>query len=141
MNGNFQNNSFKICIFIAQWESALVVRGQIFEHSINYFTILKITKMLISQPNPNGFVFCKKHQNASVLPPLLSTHLTSSFNIWKVQNWPANSHCALGLIVESAKELLFIHTFIFDCLGITQVLRYPFQALSRPPTPSIMWLS
>ena len=45
---------------IAQWGSALVVRGQIFEHSSNYFTIWKITKMLISQPNLNGFAFCKK---------------------------------------------------------------------------------
>ena len=47
-------------IVIAQWGSALVVRGQIFEHSSNYFTIWKITKMLISQPNLNGFAFCKK---------------------------------------------------------------------------------
>ena len=36
----------------AQWESALVVCSQIFGHSSNYFTIWKITKMLISQPNP-----------------------------------------------------------------------------------------
>ena len=41
-------------------ENALVVCGQIFEHSSNYFTIWKITKMLISEPNFNGFVFCKK---------------------------------------------------------------------------------
>ena len=47
-------------VYTAQWESALVVRGQIFEHSINYFTVWKITKMLISQPNFNRFVFCKK---------------------------------------------------------------------------------
>ena len=45
----------------AQWESALEVRGQIFEYSINYFTIWKITKMLLSQPNLNGFAFCKKN--------------------------------------------------------------------------------
>ena len=44
----------------AQWGSALVVCGQIFQHSSNYFTIWKITKMLISQPNLNGFAFCKK---------------------------------------------------------------------------------
>ena len=31
----------------------------------------------------------KKRHFASVLPQLLSTHLTSSFNIWKVQYWPA----------------------------------------------------
>ena len=31
----------------AQWESALEVRGQIFEHFSNYFSIWKITKMLI----------------------------------------------------------------------------------------------
>ena len=61
----------------AQWESALEVRGQI-EHSSNYFTIWKITK---SPPNLNGFVFRKK--NASVL-----LHLSSSFNIKKVQIWP-----------------------------------------------------
>ena len=30
----------------------------------------------------------KKHLFASVLPHLLSTHLTSSFNIWMVQIWP-----------------------------------------------------
>ena len=30
----------------------------------------------------------KKHMFASVLPHLLSTHLTSSFNIWMVQIWP-----------------------------------------------------
>ena len=49
----------KILYNIAQWGSALVERGQIFEHSSNYFTIWKITKMFISQPNQNGFVFCK----------------------------------------------------------------------------------
>ena len=38
-------------------DSALVLRGQIFEHSSNYFTIWKITKMLISHPNLNGFIF------------------------------------------------------------------------------------
>ena len=44
----------------AQWES--VVRSQIFDHSSKYFyfTIWKITKVLISQPNLNGFAFCKK---------------------------------------------------------------------------------
>ena len=42
----------------AQWESALVVCSQIFGHSSNYFTIWKITKMLMSQPNLNGFLFC-----------------------------------------------------------------------------------
>ena len=30
----------------AQWGSALVVRGQIFQHSSNYFNIWKITKIL-----------------------------------------------------------------------------------------------
>ena len=56
-------------------ENALVVCGQIFEHSSNYFTIWKITKMLISEPNFNGFVICKKknHLKATLLPLFLST--------------------------------------------------------------------
>ena len=41
-------------VYSAQWESALVVRGKIFSIPAN------ITKMLISQANLNGFVFCKK---------------------------------------------------------------------------------
>ena len=52
------------------------------------FYYFKITKMLISQSNLNGFVFCKKHLNASVLPQFFSTHLTSSFNFRMVQIWP-----------------------------------------------------
>ena len=36
------------------------MRGQTFEHSSNYFTIWRNTKMLISQSNLNGFQFCKK---------------------------------------------------------------------------------
>ena len=55
---NGLNNGLKV--FNAQWGSALEVRGQIFEHSSNYFTIWRITKMLISQPNLNRFAFCKK---------------------------------------------------------------------------------
>ena len=51
---------YVICSNIAQWGSALVVRGQIFQHSSNYFTIWKITKMLISEPNFNSFGFCKR---------------------------------------------------------------------------------
>ena len=84
--------------YIAQWGSALVVRGQIFQHSSNYFTIWEITKMLISQPNLNGFAFCKKkHLNASVLPQFLSTHLTSSFNFRKVQIWPCTFPLCIGI--------------------------------------------
>ena len=49
-------------------DSALVLRGQIFEHSSNYFIIWKTTKMLIYQLNLNRLVICKKkHLNASVI--------------------------------------------------------------------------
>ena len=44
----------------AQWESVLVVRGQIFEHFSKYFTIWEITFLLITQSYLNGFKFRKK---------------------------------------------------------------------------------
>ena len=90
MNSEKSNSGF--LEINVQWGSALVLRSQIFEHSSNYFTIWKITKMLLSQPNLNRFAFCKKTPKclsfASVLPQFLSTHLTSSFNFRKVQIWP-----------------------------------------------------
>ena len=46
MNSEKSNSEF--LEINVQWGSALVVHGQIFEHSSNYFTISKITKMLIS---------------------------------------------------------------------------------------------
>ena len=42
---------------IAQWESVLVMRSQIFEHFSKYFTIWEITFLLITQSNLNGFKF------------------------------------------------------------------------------------
>ena len=44
----------------AQWESALVVHGQIFEHSSNYFTIWKITKMLILCHTLGNLYLCQR---------------------------------------------------------------------------------
>ena len=61
-------NAAQTVVTSAQWESALVVHGQIFEHSSNYFIIWKTTKMLIYQLNLNRLVICKKkHLNASVI--------------------------------------------------------------------------
>ena len=47
-------------VHIAQWESAIELSGQNFEHSRKYFTIKKITKLLISQPILNKFSFSQK---------------------------------------------------------------------------------
>ena len=72
------------------------MRGQIFEHFSKYFTIWEITFLLITQSNLNGFKFRKKGHFASVLPQLLSTHLTSSFNIRWVQIWPRTFPLCIG---------------------------------------------
>ena len=69
-------------------ENALVVCGQIFEHSSNYFTIWKITKMLISNQISTDLHSVKKTPKCLILPQFLSTNLTSSFNFRKVQIWP-----------------------------------------------------
>ena len=71
-----------------------------FQHPSNYITIWKSLKCLYLSQISMDLYSVKKHLNATVLPQLLSTHLTSSFNInRKFQIWPCtfplcNAHMA-----------------------------------------------
>ena len=73
---------------IAQWESALVECGQIFNIPAIFLLFGKSLKCLYLRQISTNLHSVKKHLNASVLPQFLSTHLTSSFNFRKVQIWP-----------------------------------------------------
>ena len=100
---------------IAQWESCA---ASFFSIPANILLLGKSLNCLYLSQFLTDFHFLKKHLNASVLPQFWSTHLTSSFNIKKVKNWPAKFPLCNGPFFRRgsnsriANVHLFIHLFI-----------------------------
>ena len=88
--------------------------------------------MLISQPNLNRFVFCKKTPKSHTFPLFLSTHLTSSINIRKFQIWPRTFPLCSAHKVFKVMIPLAIHTlFQYYQMSNKKVKDFSFIVLNR----------
>ena len=85
MFANTENRMTLRVLDTAQWQSCAAKLLSIWAIILLFGETQKC--LYLSQISTD-FNSVKKHLFASVLPHLLSTHLTSSFNIWMVQVWP-----------------------------------------------------
>ena len=85
MFANTENRMTLRVLDTAQWQSCA---AKLLSISAIILLFGETQKCLYLSQISTDFNSVKKHLFASVLPHLLSTHLTSTFNIWMVQVWP-----------------------------------------------------